>query len=168
MTLDRSTKDSVSSFDKIVSLLEKNLKYIDSLGINEETVQDYRKVILYLKGISTEEISHILSKQSSKKKPSKESEPQITDEELTNMTSEEVKAKLQSLKLPRLALERLASVRFGVTKGALSSLRSREALRDKLFTLIENEEAHNAISRAVKGQEIDGKEDSPSRYSAQD
>lgn len=153
MTVDQVTKNILSNFGEIISLLEKNLKYIDSLGIDEQRVGDYRKVILYLKGLSTEEIGHILSKQSSKKKSSKEEEPQITDEELVSMTCEQVKVELLSPKLTRSVLERFASVRFGVTKGALSTLRSRDALREKLFTLIANEQAHEAISRAIVGQE---------------
>lgn len=149
MTTDRNSEDILSSFSEIISILEKNLKYIDSLGMGEETLRDYRKVILYLKGRSKEDIEIILGKQTSKKKSPKEAEPQISDEELASLTAEQVKAELLSSKWTRSLLERLASVRFGVTKGALSSLRSRDALIDKLLTLLAHEGTHESISRVV-------------------
>lgn len=151
MTIDRDSEDILSSFSEIISLLEKNLKYLDSVGVDEKMMKDYRKVILHLKGRSTDEIIHILGKHKLNKNSLKEAEPQITDEELTSMTSEQIRTELLSLKLSRSFLERIASVRFGVTTGALSMLRSRDALIDKLSTLLAHEGTHEAISRVVVG-----------------
>jgi len=45
----------------------------------------------------------------------------------------------------RRLLERIATLRFGVTRGGLSALRNRDALVEKLRTLIGNESTHDSI-----------------------
>lgn len=158
MTAEQDPEGILSTFSEIISILEKNLKYIDSLGMGEETVRDYRKVILYLKSRPLDEIGHILGKHPVKKKAAKKTEPEKNEEELANMTIEQVRRVLISPNTSRSCLERLASARFGVTRGALSSLRSRDALVTKIFTLLAHEGTHEAISRAAEGQADDRKD----------
>jgi hypothetical protein len=65
------------------------------------------------------------------------------------MTLDEIRERALSKASPRGLLERIASIRFGVTKGAISSLHGRGALVEKILTLIRNEATHTAIERAA-------------------
>lgn len=136
-------------FSKVILLQEKNLKYIESIEVDPTLVQDYRKVIAYLKGRTNDEIANILGTKQGRRKQNLEHLPTYSDEELLCMDSNKIKTILSSADVSRSLLERLASRRFGVTKGALSMLGSRDALKDKLFTLLGHESTHAAIARAV-------------------
>jgi len=144
-------EEQLESYAEILSLLEKNLRYLESLGINEALLQNYRKVLSHLRTKSATDIGKILDKKTTKKRPQRDVDPNLTDDEISRLEGELIEQYLDAQKLSRSFLERLASVRFGVTKGALSMLRSREALTDKIRTLLTHEGTHEAISRAASG-----------------
>jgi len=145
-----SPNDLTGVFNEVISLLEKNLKYIELLNWNPTAARAYKKTIAYLKRRSPEEIDSILGTSvRNERSTTRYSDPELTDAEITNLTGVDIKPLLSSPSVSRTFLERLASLRFGVTKGALSMLRSRHALVDKLNTLIDHEGTHAAISRAA-------------------
>lgn len=152
MNVGRDSKKQKESFIEIITLLEKNLRYVESLGMDEQTLQDYRKVLSYLRARSPDEIDRILEKPTSRKTRQTDTEPDLTDEEIGRLKGEQIKRFLAAQKVSRSFLERLASIRFGVTKGALSTLRNREALVGKIQTLLAHEGTHEAISRAGMDQ----------------
>lgn len=146
-------RDASQDFFEVITLLEKNLKYIDSLGVNTDILHDYRKIVAYLKTRNKNEIESILGPRPSPKKLVKKAEPELTDAQVANLTNDQIKALLDSQNTTRKLLERVAALRFSVSRGALSSLRTSEALRDKLATLMSNEGTHEAIARVVIGQD---------------
>lgn len=150
VNVENDLNGQLESYAEVLSLLEKNLRYIESLGISEARLQDYRKVLSHLRTKSPADIGKILGKKTAKKQ--KDVEPNLTDEEICQLKGDQIEQHLNAQKITRSFLERLASVRFGVTKGALSMLRSREALTDKIRTLLTHESTHEAISRAASGQ----------------
>lgn len=152
MSVEKDIKDQSESYAEILSLLEKNLRYLESLGISEVLLQDYRKVLSHLRTKSPAEVGKILGKTAAKKAQQREAEPSLTDQEIVELNGEQIEQYLDAPKVSRSFLERLASLRFAVTKGALSTLRSREALKDKIRTLLTHEGTHEAISRAALGQ----------------
>lgn len=151
-----TNSDLAEDFAEVIELLEKNLKYLDSLGLDLAALRGYRKVISFLKARSTREVETILGARNSAKKPLRQKEPQLTDAEIERLTNDEIRSLLNSPDVARNVLERIASLRFAVTRGALSSLRTREALRDKLARLLSNEETHGAIVRVVASGESSG------------
>ena len=142
--------DPLGVFKEVVSLLEKNLKYLELVNLNPTTAKAYKKTITYLKRRTDKEIASILGISKQKARPAtKQSDPEMSDEEILSLTGEKIKAVLSSTTVSRKFLEQLASVRFGVSTGALSVLRNRNALVDKLKTLVGHEVTHDAILRAI-------------------
>ena len=141
--------DLIGVFNEVVALLEKNLKYLEHVNLNPTTAKAYKKTITYLKRRTEKEIASILGIQKQKTRRTRnQSDPEMSDEEIRSLTGEQIKA-LSSTTVSRKFLEQLASVRFGVSTGALSVLRNRKALVDKLNTLVNHEGTHDAISRAI-------------------
>ena len=153
MNNEKDASARVESFAEVVALLEKNLRYIESLGMDDTTLHAYRKVVSHLRTRSPEEIGRIIGGRVAAKKPSKYSDPDLTDDQVGRLNGEQLKRHLEDQKVSRTFLERIASLRFGVTRGALSTLRSRDALTEKLYTLLEHESTHEAISRAALGKQ---------------
>ena len=152
----RDSDEHLEGFGEVLGLLEKNLRYLESLGFGEATTQDYRKILSYLRARSALEIADIIGKSPVKRKPKEDLDPVLTDQEITRLSPEQIKKFLIDEKISRKFIERLASVRFGVTRGALSTLRSRDALSEKVYTLLSHEGTHEAISRAASGQAGNG------------
>ena len=142
--------DPLGVFKEVVSLLEKNLKYLELVNLNPTTAKAYKKTVAYLKRRTEKEIASILGISKQKIRPTtKQSDPEMSDEEILSLTGEQIKPVLSSTTVSRKFLEHLASVRFGVSTGALSVLRNRDALVDKLNTLVDHEGTHDDISRAI-------------------
>jgi hypothetical protein len=151
MIIKYDSIDLELKFKKIIELQEKNMKYMESLGVDPNILQDYRKIIAYLKTRTDTEIVAILGAKPGKRKPNIDRSPDYSDEALTNIDGAKIMSIINSPEVSRALLERLASRRFGVTKGALSMLGSRDALKDKLLTLLGHEGTHEAIARVVGG-----------------
>lgn len=149
MKNNKESTDFESRFNAIILIQEKNLRYIESLGINPDVLQDFRKVISYLRNRSELEVSTILNAKYGRRKPNIEQPPEYSDDELNGMDSVKVMSIINAPAVSRSLLERLAAKRFGVTKGALSMLGTRDALKDKLMTLLGHEGTHDAITRVV-------------------
>ncbi len=87
------------------------------------------------------------------KKPAKHADPDLTDDQVVRLNGEQLKRHFEAENVSRKFLERIAALRFGMTRGALSTLRSRDALTEKLYKLLEHESTHEAISRAALGKQ---------------
>lgn len=149
---EKELVEQLSGYAEIVSLMEKNLRYLESLGLDEARLQDYRKVLSHLRTRSAADIGKILGRKVGPKGKRAAVDPELRDEEIVRLKSDQIERYLKAKEVSRVFLERLASVRFGVTKGALSMLRNREALTDKIRTLLTDEGTHDAISRAALNQ----------------
>ena len=143
-------QNPTSVFNAVISILERNLKYLKSVELDPTVAKAYRQTIVYLKSRSEEEISNLLKIPKQKTQQTmKETDPELSDGEIMNLTGEQIKGLVSSTAVSRKFLERLASKRFGVSTGALSALRNRSALVDKLNTLVGHEGTHDAIARAI-------------------
>jgi hypothetical protein len=146
------SKAAATRFRDVLTLLEKNHAYLSALGLDEATLNDYRRLIGYLKRRSPVEVDDLLRAAAVDARASKVPAEDISDAIIAEWSHDEVQENLCSPKLTRAFLERLASVRFGMTRGALSSLRSIDALRDKILTLLAHEGTHAAISRVASAE----------------
>lgn len=132
---------------EVVRVLELNLKYIASLGLDAQTVTDYRKVILFLRSRNEQDAAKILERAGASKRLAKSSEQIITIDELTKLNAQQLTEIVKEQQISRKLLEHIARHRFSVSSGAISSLRTVESLREKLLTLLAHEHAHGAIER---------------------
>lgn len=157
----------LEDYNEVLHVLEKNLKYVEQLGMDEGTIQAYRKTLAYLRGRSESEINKILGikapDNTSKPKATK-AIPKLTDAEFHDLPSSSVLAFISDENLPRSFLEKVAALRFGLTKGGISSLRTREALADKIQRMLDHEATHQSIARAAAGP-IDGSTPTPNSIS---
>lgn len=152
MTAVKSPSEQHEGFVEILSLLELNIRYLEALGFGEATIQDYRKVLAYLRSRSPAEVAKILGSHAKTRRPKSSRDPELTDEEIRRLKPEKIAEFLSAEEISRPFLERLASVRFGVTKGGLSMLRSRGALKEKIETLVSHEGTHDVISKVASGR----------------
>ena len=146
--------DPISVYRDVVSILEKNLKYLVSVNLDSSTEQAYKRIIGYLKDREDNEIVGILGVRKSGGRRSKiAKDPQLSDEEISQLDGRDVLKIVSSNEVTRKFLERLAGVRFGVSVGALSALRNRTAVVEKLRVMVDHENTHDAISRVLKSKQ---------------
>lgn len=144
--------DFEKQFKELLALHERTLKYLESNKSDAVLIQNYKKLQSYLRNLSDDEIFTILNSKS-KKAASNLVQPinELQDCEIAKLTTEQVKKEILKDKVSRKYLERIARVRFGVTKSGASSLPNREAVVEKLHSLINNEETHTTIARLASG-----------------
>lgn len=133
---------------KVLDVLDKNLKYIESIGVDPVLVSDYKKMISYMRSKTLVEVLHVFGGYGSKRKRPVDVAKEI---DFARMSLSEIRERINSPKTTRGLMESIASARFGVSKGGLSMLRSREALKNKIESLLSNESAHEVISQVVSG-----------------
>lgn len=141
-------------FIEVVHVLDKNLKYVEQLGMDEGTIQAYRKVLAYLRGRSEADVEKILgikTSETTSKQKSVAVVPKLTDAEFQELPPSRVLALIADEKLPRAFLEEVATRRFGLTKSGISSLRTRAALFEKMARMLDHEATHQSIARAASG-----------------
>jgi hypothetical protein len=145
-------EDIEPEYQKLLALLSATLRYLEGIGADPNVLNSYRRLLRYLRSRQSVAIAEILGEPASKKKKSTDTSlPPPSDDDVVRMTPARIVELASNPDIPRAHLEKIAIVRFGMTKGGISSLRSRSALIDKLRTLIGNEGAHDAIARvAVK------------------
>ena len=142
--------DSIAAFREVVSILEKNGRYLEVVGLKTTTREVYRKTVAYLKRMDVDEIDNLLrGKRKDHGTRRKLLDPDISDDEMRGLSPERVRQYAESEEVSRKFLERLARLRFGMTSGALSVHGSRAALVDKINTLLGHEGTHQAITRAI-------------------
>ncbi|EMZ5843024.1 hypothetical protein ABEH45_002795 [Yersinia enterocolitica] len=146
-----NSNDKVKEYEEVLSLIEKNIRYLEAIGVDKSKIDNFRMVFKYLDGKNDHEIYEILSSKRTKKKQTSTQNYQLTDSDIKKLNNSGVKKLVTTPKLTRTTLERIATVRFNVPKGSLPMLRTRDALIQKILTLLSHEDTHEVISRVVLG-----------------
>ena len=142
--------DAIRKYREVVSLHEKTLKYFRRIDLNPELLQIYMAQLHHLRTRTDEQVLVILGFKSKPRAPKRTvTEVDLSDDVIERLNLDQVLDQINAKSTSRGLLERIAVVRFGVTKGAMSSLSSRDALVDKIMTLVRNEGTHSSIARAV-------------------
>ena len=142
--------DPTAAFREVVSILEKNGRYLEVVGLKPATREAYKKTVAYLKRMDVDEIENLLrQKRKLQVKQKRFVDPDVSDDELRSLSPEQIRKYTLSGDVSRKFLERIAKFRFGMTSGALSVHGNRAALVDKLNTLLGHEGTHQAITRAI-------------------
>lgn len=140
-------------YRNLFKLLSSTEKYLENLQVEPELLVSYRRLLRYLRSHPAEILPKIMGDSARKAdKVSEKHEPELSERVVSEMPFHQILELASNPKTARRQLERIATVRFGVTRGGLSTLRTREALIEKLRTLIDNEAAHDSISRAAGGR----------------
>jgi len=154
MKSEESRPDVVSEYQDLLKLLTLTGKYLEGIRADPVLLKSYSQLLRYLRSRSPECISEILA---GTRRPTQKptTKPALSDAEICGLSFEDILRLASNPAVPRLQLERIAVVRFSVTRGALTELRSRDALVEKLRTLIANASTHESITRAA-GQHGEG------------
>ena len=149
-TLEKKTTSS-KKFKDLLIFQEKNIKFLESIKADTDLIYTYKQLLKYLQNLSQYEIEEIFKCQPAGGvlDITKKTSPFIELEAIKKMTVQQIKDEIAKPEVSRKLLENIASIKFGVTKGALSMLRSREALITKIHNLLSNEYTHEVISRAA-------------------
>lgn len=137
-------------YQNLLEVLTHTGKYLEALNIDPVLLQSYRQLLRFLRSRSPEAITEILrGTGQSSQKVERKFRPGLSEQEVRAMPIEKLLELASNKETSRKDLEQIASVRFGVTRGGLSVLRSRDALAEKIRTLVSNENAHASITRAA-------------------
>ena len=150
---DPENKPTISKKFKSLLLFQgENIKFLESIKADADLIYTYKQLLVYLQKLSPHEVEQVL-----KCKPSgtalrganKKSSEEIEPEKIRQMTVQQIEHEISNPNISRKYLESIATIKFGVTKGALSMLRTRDALINKIHTLLSNEYTHEVILRAA-------------------
>lgn len=145
--------DRSPEYQNLLDLLERTEKYFEDIKIDRSRLKSYRHLLRFLATLPDETVREILHEETAKgQKVGKRLQPDLSELEIHSMPIERIVELASMQETPRRHLEQIAALRFGVTRGALSALRTRQALADKIGTLVNNEKAHESISRAALHQ----------------
>jgi hypothetical protein len=137
-------------YQNLLEVLAHTGKYLEVLNSDPVLLQSYRQLLRFLRSRPPEAIAEILrGTGQSSQKVERKIQPSLSEEEIRAMPIQKILDLASTKETPRKDLEQIASVRFGVTRGGLSALRSRDALGEKIRTLVSNENAHASITRAA-------------------
>jgi hypothetical protein len=157
MNPEHDRPDLATEYQNLLSMLARTGKYLEGLNADPSVLKSYRRLLRYLRSQPAERFPEIIGESAhSGEKPGKKYEPELSEQEINTMAFTAILNLASSQETPRKLLERIATVRFGVTRGGLSALRNRDALVEKLRTLIGNESTHDSITRAA-GQQSPGR-----------
>lgn len=141
--------DVATRYRNLLSVLEKNFKYLDSVGLEAQVAYDYKKLLSHLRSATLADMYTALERKAGPPRPAKDAISLMTNEEIGRLTIKEIRQKISSSSITRASIEKVAAVRFGVSKSGLSALKSRDALVEKIENLLLNEGAHEIISRSA-------------------
>lgn len=150
MKSDENQSELTVQYQALLKLLASTLKYLEGINVDPSLLKSYRQLLRHLRTRPARSISEILGNARGGPETAEEKyERPLSDEEILGLTAKEIVDRALNSKVSRKDLEKIAAVRFGVTRGALSTLRSRDALVEKLRTLIDNEGTHDSIARVA-------------------
>ena len=153
MTCTDKSTEVVRRYREVISLHEQTLRYLQSIEFDADMLQTYKALLHHLRTRTDEQIPAMLG-MSVKQKVQKRNVAQddLADSVIERLTLDQVREQITAKSASRRLLERIAAIRFGVTKGAISSLKSRDILVEKIMTLISNEGTHSSIARVVENR----------------
>lgn len=154
MKRKKITSTPEEQYLRALALLDDTSKYLMNAGCDIELISKVGCLIKYLRGKTNSEIRTILGSVEIQQPADNYKVEQETEEQISNLTADELRQKLSDVKISRKTLERIAKIRFGVTSGALSTLRDKKSLHDKLQTMIANEVTHDSIAKLASNSKL--------------
>jgi hypothetical protein len=134
---------------KIIAIHKHMLANLKEVDANHDLVECFQRLHDYLSQLEPSIVDSIISREGRRTiKPARDAF-QLSKKEILDLEPNELRNLLQANTLHRKDLEKVAAVRFEMTVGGLSNLRSRGALTEKLLTLLDHEATHASIARVA-------------------
>lgn len=157
----KESSNNTLAFKQVLKLLNYQLNSIEEIGADPAVISVYRCLVRHLGTLNNKELDTILETQHPLQKH--EAKSNDFDEQLFKLNLDEIGTIVQSKDSTRKHLEKIATVRFGMTRGEISRISSKNRLVEQLTTLINNEKAHQSIKRMASSKEKDSNIDSQQR-----
>lgn len=132
---------NIGRYRQSVKIIEAHRKVLADAGCSKELLAVYGEIVRHLNRATNRDINRILGGDRRSREPLTSSQTQY----LKGLTQSDVKQMISDPHLSRKSLEDIAIHRFGVPKGSMRSFSNIDRLRQKLSTLIENEQSHDII-----------------------
>lgn len=147
MKRKKAAETPEEQYFRALALLDDTSKYLKNAGSDIDLLHIVGRLVKYLRGKTSSEIHIILGIVETQQPATNSAAEQETEKQISNLTVDQLRQILADAKVSRKTLERIAKTRFGVSTGALSTLRDKKSLHDKLLTLIANEVTHDSIAK---------------------
>lgn len=134
--------------DAWIGLLDAYVRLLTATGAESSSVECLRSLVSNLRRMPEAERAALIRRRGGPEFGAKKTAPILPDDRVAVLSLSEVEAILRADSTTRLQLHRVASLRFGMSKGALAPL-PKEALVEKIRTLVEHEGTHESITRAA-------------------
>lgn len=135
-------------FDAVVKLLDAYQKLLVLAKAENPAVEDLGRIVQNLKRLPDLEREALLSGKRPAQAFAQKKNEEWSADKVVGMTLDDVLNAVRGADTSRAQLERIAALRFGMSKGALSPL-PKDALIEKIRTLVEHEGTHESIARAA-------------------
>jgi len=143
-------KDMLTEYKQLIKLLENNYNYLFGAKANSNILGNYKNLLQHLKSRKEHDINLIIGGSKSSKLPKRKIE--LSDDQINNMSLEEIHKLLENKKTPRKVIEIIAVKRFGMSNSEVKSIGNKQKLIDQLFSIIENFKTHDSIKRIASKQ----------------
>lgn len=131
---------------RALAFLDDTLKYLKNAESDTDLLHTVGCIVKYLRDKTSSEIHMMLGNVETQQPAINFASEQETEEQISNLTVDQLRLRLSDAKISRKTLERIAKIRFGVPTGALSMLRDKKSLHEKLLVMIANEVTHDSIA----------------------
>lgn len=143
-----SAADVTERFRHLIQVLDRGGKLLEEAGADKDICMMYRRLLSHLRSRSETEIEAMVGENARPK--GKRAAPTLRNEhEVAQLTREQIGIILEDDTQSRAQLAQIASLRFGMSSSAVTQLRSRQALLEKLKTMIEHEQVQDSIARVA-------------------
>lgn len=138
-------------YKKLLKVFEAHYGSLIAAKADPMVIGAYQQFMGYYRSLGVTQIETIFTQAIGRGEPSVQSTERPPRGHVSGNYSEiaiEVVSRLiDDPRVSRKILEEIAASRFGLTRGELSNLSNVEQLRQRLLSLIENEQTHQAIGR---------------------
>jgi hypothetical protein len=149
---NKAASEIKDRFRLLVQVLDRGSKFLDAAGVDQDLSKMYRQLLTHLRSRTDTEIEAILG--TSNRTKVQRAKPLLrSDEEVAQLTAEQVKVIIDDTQQTRAHLAQIATLRFGMSSSAITQLGSRQALVEKLKTLLEHEQVQDSIARVASAKE---------------
>ena len=153
MSAEEQKSDLPIEYRDLLTFLGRTEKYLETVNADPKLVKSLKGLVRFLRSRPDDSVLTIIGTAEFSGQPLKKSKRSDlpSDDVIRELTLDQLLEIAQDREATRSVLERIVKIRFGVTSGGISVLQNRDALVEKLRTLIVNESTHEAITR-VAGQ----------------
>ena len=152
MTMTDRTPDGEEDGGVLLKVLTAQFNALVSARSDEAVLRQYSALLRFLKSRPADFLERFAhARHRSDPHPISTG---LSEEDVARASLDDLEKLVNDEATPRRDMERIAIQRFSVPRGSMRSFSNKEALVDKLRSLIDNERAHETIGAVARRQAI--------------